>query len=168
MRLILSILALCIFIQPVMAEHHEGDKEPGVYVKKAYSFATAASQKNGAVFMKIKNYTESDDRLIGAAVPSGMVSRTEIHEMNMDGDMMMMRKIDGLDIPAGETVMLEPTGFHVMLIGLTSQLVEGESFPLTLSFEQAGEKIVDVAITAPGEIVDHKHDHHEDEDDDGY
>ena len=61
--------------------------------------------------------------------------------------MMEMRPLaDGLAIPAGESVVLEPGGYHIMLIGLTGDLNAGESFTLTLTFEKAGEVTVEAII----------------------
>jgi copper(I)-binding protein len=59
---------------------------------------------------------------------------------------MTMRPVDGIDIPAEGTVTLEPGGYHVMLIDLAKPLAAGETFDLTLTFENAGEQVVTVTV----------------------
>jgi copper(I)-binding protein len=106
----------------------------------------------GALYMRIRNGTESDDALLGAEVPGcGVV---ELHEMTMDGDVMMMRQVEGnrIPIPAGETVMLERGGLHVMCIGKTGTFSVGDSVPVTLRFEQAGTMEVSATVIEPGEM----------------
>ena len=63
---------------------------------------------------------------------------------------MKMRPLAGLDIPAGQSVTLKPGGEHIMLMGLNGPLHEGQSFPLTLTFEKAGTREVSVAVEKPG------------------
>jgi len=63
---------------------------------------------------------------------------------------MRMRPLTALDIPAGHDVTLGPGGAHIMLLGLTQPLREGQSFPLTLSFEHAGPRQVTVVIEKAG------------------
>jgi copper(I)-binding protein len=68
----------------------------------------------------------------------------------MSGMVMKMRPLASLDIPAGQPVTLKPGGDHIMLMGLNGPLREGQSFPLTLTFEKAGAREVTVAIEKPG------------------
>jgi periplasmic copper chaperone A len=68
----------------------------------------------------------------------------------MAGMVMKMRPLAGLDIPAGQPVTLKPGGEHIMLLDLNGPLREGQSFPLTLTFEKAGTREVSVAIEKPG------------------
>ena len=63
---------------------------------------------------------------------------------------MKMRPLASLDIPAGQPVTLKPGGEHIMLMGLNGPLREGQSFPLTLTFEKAGTREVTVAVEKPG------------------
>lgn len=84
------------------------------------------------VYLQILNIGDNPDRLIGVETTIGMA---EIHEVQMENDVMRMSPIDGIDIPAGETVHLQPGGWHIMVMGLEHPLVEGDTFPLTLIFE---------------------------------
>ena len=70
--------------------------------------------------------------------------------MSMQGMVMKMRPITGLDIPAGQPVTLQPGGDHLMLMGLNQPLHEGQSFPLTLDFEKAGPRTVTVTVEKAG------------------
>jgi hypothetical protein len=70
--------------------------------------------------------------------------------MVMDNDVMKMRMVGAIDLPAGRSVALEPGGFHIMLMGIKKPLEESRSFPVTLTFEKAGN----VTVTAVVEAVD--------------
>lgn len=99
----------------------------------------------GATYMIITNTGDEADRLLGAETEVAEV--IEVHEVTMKDNVMEMSPLhDGLEIPAGETVSLEPSGYHIMLIGLTKSLIAGESYELTLTFEHAGEVTVTVPI----------------------
>ena len=85
-----------------------------------------------------------------------MAGIVELHEMRMDGNVMKMRAVPGIDIPAGTKVELKPGGYHVMLIELKDPLAEGREFPLTLEFEKSGTIEVKVQIGSRGSSG-HKH-----------
>lgn len=112
----------------------------------------AMEMPNGAVYMTITNETGSDDALIDATVPGcGIV---ELHEMVMDGDVMRMRQMEGnrIPVPAGETVVLERGGLHVMCIDKTGEFAVGDSVSVTLEFENAGTIEVTAEVIDPGEM----------------
>jgi copper(I)-binding protein len=101
----------------------------------------------GAAYMEIRNDGTDADTLLSAATDVAQV--VEIHSMEIDGGVMTMRPLpEGLTIPAGETVLLEPQGYHVMLINLTRDLRPGDRFRLTLTFANAGEVAVSVVVSA--------------------
>lgn len=106
-----------------------------------------------AAFMVITNNGTSDDRLLGGKTDVAAV--VEVHEMKQQGEMMIMSPlVDGLPIPAGETVTLEPGGYHIMMIGLTKDLKPGETYELTVEFETAGEVTLTVPIFATKMLAD--------------
>jgi len=108
----------------------------------------AAANTNGAGFMTIRNTGTQPDRLVAASSP---VARTvELHTHIREGEVMRMRPVADIPIPAGQTVRLRPGGLHVMLIGLKEPLRQGTEVPLTLRFERAGEVQVMLAIEAAG------------------
>ena len=111
--------------------------------------------------MTITNHGATDDTLIDASAP--VSQRIELHTHIMDDGVMWMREIEGgIPVPAGATVDLQPGGLHVMLIGLEQPLVEGETFPMTLVFEQAGAVDVVVSIEDITAGAEHGHQGHMD------
>ncbi|SNR78419.1 DUF1775 domain-containing protein [Puniceibacterium sediminis] len=112
-----------------------------------FARATLPNQPVAGGFLTITNTGDSDDTLIAAR--SDAAARMEVHEMAMDGDVMRMRELEqGLPIPAGETVMLKPGGFHIMFMDLAGPLAEGDSTRVTLVFEKAGEVTLTMPVVA--------------------
>jgi copper(I)-binding protein len=92
-----------------------------------------------------------DDRLV--AVSSPVAGEGQIHEMKVANGMMSMAELpDGLPLPAGEAVALQPGGNHIMLIGLKQPLVAGEQVSLTLTFEHAPAMGIRAAIGQPAAV----------------
>ncbi len=120
--------------------------------------ATVAAQKASGAFMTLT--AARDARLVEARSPvAGVV---EIHEMAMEQNVMRMRAVPGLDLPAGKAVELKPGGYHVMLLDLKKTLAAGETVPITLTFVgKDGRKTTqDVqapvrALTAPAGMPHH-------------
>ena len=97
-----------------------------------------------AAYMEISNSGETADRLVAARAPA--FGKVELHTVEMTDGVMKMRPVESIEIPAGETVMLAPGGFHLMLFGAETPFTEGENFELTLVFAEAGEATVEVAV----------------------
>lgn len=109
---------------------------PTVQVQDAWARATVANQSATGAFMKLT--APAATRLVEARSPvAGVV---EVHEMKLEGDVMRMRAVSALPLPAGQTVELKPGGFHVMLMDLKAPVKAGDSVPLTLVFEGADGK----------------------------
>jgi copper(I)-binding protein len=115
-------------------------------VSNAWARATPAKAENGIAYLTIRSPTP--DRLLSVSSP--VAKKAELNTMEMSGMVMKMRPIASLDIPAGQPVTLKPSGEHIMLLGLNAPLREGQSFPLTLTFEKAGAREVTVAVEKPG------------------
>jgi periplasmic copper chaperone A len=115
-------------------------------VSDAWARATPAKAENGIAFLTIRSPTS--DRLVSVSSP--VAKKAELNTMEMSGMVMKMRPIASLNIPAGQPVTLKPSGEHIMLMGLNGPLREGQSFPLTLTFEKAGAREVTVAVEKPG------------------
>ena len=111
-------------------------------VNDAWARDTVGATATAAVFMTITSPTA--DRLISASTPAA--TKTDLMTMAMDGGAMAMIYVDGVDVPAGQTVKLEPGGLHVWLEGLTQPLAAGTTIPLTLTFQNAGERQVEVTV----------------------
>ena len=115
-----------------------------VKVEGAWARPTVPGQQGGGGFLTITS--SAGDRLVGGSTPAAQ--RFELHTMAMKGDVMEMRQIDVVDLPAGKTVELKPGGLHVMFIGLTQPLALGSKVPVTLKFEKAGELKVDFEVVS--------------------
>lgn len=126
-------------------------------VKEPWVRGTVAQQKASGAFMQITSATGG--KVISVASPVAGVA--EIHEMAMAGDMMKMRAVSALELPAGKTVELKPGGYHVMLMDLKSQLKAGDTVPLTLVIEGKDGKRETLELKAPvkalGAAAEHKH-----------
>jgi len=106
-------------------------------IEHPYARATPPNAPVSGGYMTIRNTGADADRLISGE--ADFADRVEIHEMAMDGDVMKMRQLaDGLEIPAGGEVVLQPGGYHVMFIGIDSQFKDGEVRKAKLTFEKAG------------------------------
>jgi len=107
-----------------------------VTITDAWARATMPGQPVSAAYMQIKS--DTDAKLVGASSPA--VPQVEVHEMKMEGDVMIMREVKVLDLPKGKTVTLEPGGFHIMLMNLKQPIAAGEVIPLSLVIESGGKK----------------------------
>ena len=126
--------------------------------------ATVGSMSSSAAYVSIINHGKTADRLLDAT--SNLARKTELHLMEMDNGVMKMRPVeDGIDIPAGKTIHLAPSGYHVMLIGLNAPLTADSMFEITLVFQNAGEKtikgmaLLPSALKAGDHLKTHKHKH---------
>lgn len=129
-------------------------------VKDAWVRGTVAPQKATGAFMQITS--AQGGKLVSAQSPVAGV--TEVHEMAMDGNVMKMRAVPALELPAGKAVELKPGGYHVMLMDLKQPLQDGESVPLTLVVEgKDGKretlelKVPVKALSAAKPMTEHKH-----------
>ena len=116
------------------------------HVHDVYARSMGGIGASGAVFMMLHNNGATDDRLIGAA--SDVAAKLELHTHTMTADgVMQMHEIEGgVPLPAGEMHAFERGADHVMLMGLTRELKDGDSFALTLKFESGAELTFDVTI----------------------
>ena len=125
---------------------------PHVSVEGAWARASVPGQKATGAFMRLT--APEALRLVRAQSPAAGV--TEVHEMKMDGDVMKMRAVPALDLPAGQAVELKPGGYHVMLMDLKAPLTKDSTVPVTLFFQNAQgvesqqELVLPVALKAPG------------------
>lgn len=116
-----------------------------VAVSDPWVRGTVTGQTTTGAFMRLKATTEAT--LVAASSPVAQI--VEIHQMKMDGGMMKMSAIERLPLPAGKSVELAPGGYHVMLMGIAKPLKEGDTVPLTLTFEDKGGKKTNVEVKAP-------------------
>jgi len=147
----LAVAAMLIgFVAPALAE---GTGNTSITIEQPWARATPSGATTGAAYMTIDNKSATADRLTG--VSSAVADKLQIHEMKVENGVMQMREISGgLSIPAGGSVVLKPGSYHVMLIGLKKPLTAGATFPLTLTFEKAGNISVTVPVQAMGAMQD--------------
>ena len=130
-----------------------------VDVKDAWARATVPGQKATGAFMKIT--AKEGLKLVGGT--SAVAGVTEVHEIRLEGDVMRMRAVSALELPAGQTVELKPGGYHLMLMDLKAPLAKDSKLPLTLIFKDAKggesrvELMVPVGMAAPGGMPQHQH-----------
>lgn len=114
---------------------------------------TVAQQQATGAFMKITS--AQGGKLVAASSPAAGV--VEIHEMSMSGNVMKMQAIPELALPAGKTVVLEPGGYHVMMMELKQQMKDGDIVPLTLVVEGKDGKRETIDIKAPVKALGASH-----------
>jgi copper(I)-binding protein len=127
-----TLFGTALLALAALAVHADGS---AVSVSDAYARAIPPGQPNSAVFLTLNNPSGQPRALVAAASP--VADAVELHTHIEEGGMMRMRRVERIEVPAGESVSLKPGGLHVMLIGLTRDLNPGETFPVTLQFEPA-------------------------------
>ena len=117
-----------------------------VTVDKPWVRTTVPQQTTSAAYLTITSV--QGGKLVEASSPAA--ASVEVHEMKMEGEMMKMRGVDALPLPAGKPVELKPNGLHIMLTGLKAPLKAGDVVPIKLVVEDAKGKrrTVDVKATA--------------------
>lgn len=119
-----------------------------VTIAKPWARATPGDGGVGAAFMELRSAVGSADRLIGASTP--LAATVELHDQVQPGGGAPRRRVRGLDIPPGNSIVLKPGSYHIKLVDLRRRLVEGTWLPLTLDFEKSGTVLVQVPIVGIG------------------
>ena len=125
-----------------LAQAHEY-QAGGVTIGHPHARPTAPGQPTGGGYMMFVNKGPAD-RLLSASAP--VASSVQLHSMQMEGDVMRMREVDAIDLPAGKTVELKPGGLHLMFVGLKAPFAPGQKIPVKLRFEKAGEVTVEMSV----------------------
>lgn len=146
-----GVILVCLLAAPAWAQT--------VTVSGAWVRGTVAGQSATGAFLELK--ASEHAALLGVASPVAKV--VEVHEMVMEQDVMKMRAIPRLDLPAGKAVDLKPGGYHIMLMGLSKPLKKGDIVPLTLKLEGRDKKLSTLEVkvevrelTAPP-VMEHMH-----------
>jgi len=124
-----------------------------IKIEDAYTRATAPGQQVAGGFMKIENKASAPDQLVSASSPAA--GEVQLHEMSMEGNVMKMRQIKDIAVPAGGVVELKPGGLHLMLMNIKAPLNAGETIPVKLKFAKAGEVEVKMPVNAMGGAMKH-------------
>jgi len=122
-------------------------KVGSVQIENAYTRSTVPGQMVAGGFMKIEN-KGAVDQLISASSP--VAGEVQLHEMAMEGNVMKMRQVKEVVVPAGGAVELKPGGMHLMFMNIKAPLTAGETVPVKLKFAKAGEVEVKMPVNAMG------------------
>ncbi|MEZ4641694.1 MAG: copper chaperone PCu(A)C [Chloroflexota bacterium] len=134
--LLLLLTAVFTACTPTLTES-ESLQVSGAWVRPA--------DEMSAAYLVITNNGRSAQQLV--RVETTAANTAEIHETQMDGDLMQMRPVEAVEILAGETVQLKPGGEHIMLMGLTAPLVAGDTIMLTLTFDSGATLEVEAMVS---------------------
>jgi len=138
----LAFLGTCLVGMPkAMAQNYMVGN-----IEISQPWARPSTVNTGAAYFTLTNKGQSSDAL--TSVSGDVAGKVELHTMTMDGNIMRMRRVESLILPAGKSISVEPGGLHIMLIGLKKPLVEGETFPLHLTFAKAGGVDITVHVQA--------------------
>jgi periplasmic copper chaperone A len=144
MRNIFAVAAIAVLIAvPAWADSR------GIKVDQVWARATPGAAKTGAIYLTVTNTGTTPDTLEGA-VSTPVAEHADLHEMKMANGVMEMRPVKSLTIDPGKSVTLAPSGYHIMLTGLKAPLKEGQTVPLTLTFEHAGAQQVTASVAKVG------------------
>ena len=154
-----SLLLLLVLTVLTFVTSAEDFRAGSIHIRAPFSSALPPISKNGAVYLTLTNHGHLSDQFVGAATP--IAEHAEIHTHRMEDGMMKMRKVDDVELPPHEEIVFAPGGKHIMLIGLSQALREGEHFPLMLHLKEAGHVMVKVVIEATGatSATKSEHDH---------
>lgn len=156
--IVLLVLAHFFF---VMTAHAHGFSIGQLRIEHPYAPPSKHPTVAGVFFKSIDNKGRDADELTGASSP--IAQTVELHQMHMQGDVMRMRAVPAIVLPANSSVSFQhgqPDTFHLMLIGLKQPLKDGDRFPVTLQFKRAGEVEVMVWVQSPKEGAgSHSHKH---------
>jgi copper(I)-binding protein len=127
--------------------------ESPLFVTGAFSRATKG--KNGAVFLKIKNSTNKKRHLMAASISKNVADHCELHTHIKEGTVFQMRPVPHMQIPANDSLILQPGGLHIMLMNLKHPLNKDFLFKLTLEFDDQEKKEILVPIKSAGAKTAH-------------
>ena len=120
-------------------------------ISRPWARAGSATELRAAGFMTLANTGAEADRLVGAASP--LAEKIEIHGIRVVGpDIAMLPLESGVRLPADTTITLRPRGYHLLMQGLKAPLAKGQRVPVTLTFEKAGSRQVELTVEAAGPI----------------
>lgn len=140
------LLTLSLVSMPSIAHEYSVG---AIEVVHPYAPPTPPGVAMAAGYLEIVNHGDQDDRLIGGEVY--FAQELQIHQTVIENDVSRMRELkQGLVIPAGSTVKIEPMGIHLMFAKLAEPLIAGEGQSATLLFEKAGELEIEFAIVHSG------------------
>jgi copper(I)-binding protein len=139
-----AVMIVACFVAMTTAAQAHDFKSGDLAIAHPYALPTPPGATTGGAYLQeIANKGKTPDALIGASSP--VADRVEIHDMQMDGNIMRMRAVKSVAIVPGKPVAMSPGhGYHLMMLGIHQPFAVGNEIPLTLQFEHAGK--VDVML----------------------
>ena len=134
----LAVVALLVLGVAAVARASDAPVATGAWAR-----ATPPGADTAAVYVTL-SAGKTADRLVGAS--TARASMAHLHAVEESGGLTRMRPLDGLDVPVGKSVVLEPQRAHIMLMGIDKAFVAGEHFSMTLHFANGGDRAVDVVV----------------------
>lgn len=144
MKYLLAALAVSMTAPAAFAQSCPSWQSGDLTLTNAWSRATIGVERPAVFYVEIANAGSTDDALTAISTP--LAGMPMLHETVVTDGVATMPHVSRVPVPAGSAVSLAPGGYHGMLMGLTAALAEGETFPMTLTFERAGEVTIDVGI----------------------
>lgn len=149
-NLALVIAVLCSVVNAAKAHEYQ---QGSMQIDHPWSREAPETVKVIAGYFQLTNQSSHDDFLLSASTP--IAETVEIHRHVMLEGMMKMEKVEQVRIGSFKRVMFEPASYHLMIFNPTKHFKKGERFPMTLTFKNAGDVEVDIAIEESG----HQHTH---------
>ena len=119
-----------------------------IQMENLWAHATPPAARVAGGYLVMRNTGPGADRLVGASSPAS--ERVEMHSMSMEGGVMKMRELKNIPLPAGGTLELRPGETHLMFVNLNRPFKVGEAVPVTLRFERAGERRIELHVRPVG------------------
>src|SRR5713101_7398595 len=119
-----------------------------IVVERPWARATPAGSRTGAVYVALINNGSSSDSLLSATTP--VADKVQFHSASEENGVARMREMQTVEVAPGARVTFSPGGLHIMVVGLKQPLKEGQTFPLSLTFEKAGKVDVTVPVAKVG------------------
>lgn len=146
------LLAASLLIAIGSASAHEFSAK-GVTVAHPWARATPGGATVGGAYLEMKAARGQGDRLVGANSP--VAGAVELHSHVMENGVARMRRVDAIPVPGGKSVILKPSGYHLMLTDLRAPLKEGDLVKITLVFEKAGAIELEATVEPIGATGPH-------------
>jgi copper(I)-binding protein len=148
-----AILAVAMLLIAVgVAVAHEYSAK-GVTVTHPWARATPGGAAIGGAYLEVKAARGQGDRLVSASSP--VAGAVELHSHVMEGGIAKMRRVEAIVVPGGKSVVLKPSGYHLMLTDLKAPLKEGDLVKITLVFEKAGAIDLEATVEPIGATGPH-------------
>lgn len=143
---LMSALLLALFVSGQVRAQTVGSNS--IVVEHPWARATPGGAKTGAAYLSLINHGSSSDRLLGATTP--VADKVQFHSTSEENGVSRMREMHTVEISPGAKLTFSPGGMHIMMVGLKQPLKEGQTLPLTLTFEKAGKVDVTVSVAKVG------------------